>query len=121
MRGSLTGSVVGNILLVLGFSLLVRPRRPPRPQSSFVWLGLILFATLGFCLSGDPGWHGDPERHSLAVSRCPVAIFLLVLYIGVTWWQLRGTAQHVASDGAKESGRCRARSACWPPRPWSPR
>jgi Ca2+:H+ antiporter len=100
VRGSLTGSVVGNILLVLGFSLLVGTgdMRLDR-QSSFVWLGLILVATVGFTLPAIPSWHGDPARHSLAVLSIPVAIFLLVLYIGVTWWQLgRHRAQHVASE-----------------------
>jgi Ca2+:H+ antiporter len=100
VRGSLTGSVVGNILLVLGFSLLVGTgdMRLDR-QSSFVWLGLILVATVGFSLPAIPSWHGDPTRHSLAVLSIPVAIFLLVLYIGVTWWQLgRHRARHVAPD-----------------------
>ena len=100
VRGSLTGSVVGNILLVLGFSLLVGTgdMRLDR-QSSFVWLGLILVATVGFTVPAIPSWHGDPARHSLAVLSIPVAIFLLVLYIGVTWWQLgRHRAQHVASE-----------------------
>ena len=100
VRGSLTGSVVGNILLVLGFSLLVGTgdMRLDR-QSSFVWLGLILVATVGFSVPAIPSWHGDPARHSLAVLSIPVAIFLLVLYIGVTWWQLgRHRAQHVTPE-----------------------
>ena len=100
VRGSLTGSVVGNILLVLGFSLLVGTgdMRLDR-QSSFVWLGLILVATVGFLVPAVPSWHGDPTRHSLTVLSIPVAIFLLVLYVGVTWWQLsRHRARHVASD-----------------------
>jgi Ca2+:H+ antiporter len=36
-----------------------------------------------------PSWHGDPERHSIAVLSIPVAIFLLLLYLGMTWLQLR--------------------------------
>jgi Ca2+:H+ antiporter len=83
VRGSLTGSVVGNILLVLGFSLLfgTGDMRLDR-QSSYVWLGLILVATLGFLVPAVPSWHGDQERHSLAVLSIPIAIFLLV-------WSLR--------------------------------
>jgi Ca2+/H+ antiporter len=99
VRGSLTGSVVGNILLVLGFSLLVGTgdMRLDR-QSSFVWLGLILVATVGLPCRRFRAGTG-PARHSLAVLSIPVAIFLLVLYIGVTWWQLsRHRSQHVASD-----------------------
>jgi Ca2+:H+ antiporter len=100
VRGSLTGSVVGNILLVLGFSLLVGTgdMRLNR-ESSFVWLGLILVATAAFLVPAIPSWRGDPTRHSLAVLTLPIAISLLILYIGVTWWQLRRhRAQHVEPD-----------------------
>jgi Ca2+:H+ antiporter len=100
VRGSLTGSVVGNILLVLGFSLLVGTgdMRLNR-ESSFVWLGLILVATAGFLVPAVPSWSGDPSRHSLAVLSLPVAICLLVLYVGVTWWQLRRHHEgHEASE-----------------------
>jgi Ca2+:H+ antiporter len=100
VRGSLTGSVVGNILLVLGFSLLfgTGDMRLDR-QSSFVWLGLILVATLAFLVPAVPSWHGDAERHALAVLSIPIAIFLLVLYVGVTWWQLRRhRSRHVAAE-----------------------
>jgi Ca2+:H+ antiporter len=100
VRGSLTGSVVGNILLVLGFSLLfgTGDMRLDR-QSSYVWLGLILVATLAFLVPAVPSWHGDEERHSLAVLSIPIAIFLLVLYVGVTWWQLRRhRSRHVAAE-----------------------
>jgi len=100
VRGSLTGSVVGNILLVLGFSLLVGTgdMRLNR-ESSFVWLGLILVATAGFLVPAIPSWSGDPSRHSLAVLSVPIAICLLLLYVGVTWWQLRRShAQHEASE-----------------------
>jgi Ca2+:H+ antiporter len=100
VRGSLTGSVVGNILLVLGFSLLfgTGDMRLDR-QSSYVWLGLILVATLAFLVPAVPSWHGDVERHSLAVLSIPIAIFLLVLYVGVTWWQLRRhRSRHVAAE-----------------------
>jgi Ca2+:H+ antiporter len=90
VRGSLTGSVVGNILLVLGFSLLFgRGDRGVDRSSSFVWLALVAVATLAFLVPAIPSWDGDPERHSLAVLSLPIAGLLLVLYVGVTWWQLR--------------------------------
>jgi Ca2+:H+ antiporter len=90
VRGSLTGSVVGNILLVLGFSLLFgRGDHSVDRDSSFVWLSLVLVATIALLVPAIPSWDGDPERHSLAVLSVPVACLLLVIYVGVTWWQLR--------------------------------
>jgi Ca2+:H+ antiporter len=90
VRGSLTGSVVGNLLLVLGFSLLFgRGDQSVDRQSSFTWLGLVLVATLAFLVPAVPSWHGDPERHSLAVLSLPVSIVVLLVYVSATWWQLR--------------------------------
>ena len=103
VRGSLTGSVVGNILLVLGFSLFFGRGDPSVDrESSFIWLGLILVAALMFLVPAIPGWHGDPERHSLAVLSLPVSIALLVLYVVVTWWQLKRHArQHEAPESSE--------------------
>jgi Ca2+:H+ antiporter len=100
VRGSLTGSVVGNILLVLGFSLFFGRGDPSVDRdSSFLWLALILIAALTFLVPAVPSWHGDPERHSIAVLSLPVSIALLVLYVAVTWWQLRRhSQQHEAPE-----------------------
>jgi Ca2+:H+ antiporter len=90
VRGSLTGSVVGNLLLVLGFSLLFgRGDQSVDRGSSFLWLALVLIATLAFLIPAVPGWDGNPERHSLALLSIPVAVVLLVLYVVATWLQLR--------------------------------
>jgi Ca2+:H+ antiporter len=89
VRGSLTGSVVGNLLLVLGFSLLFGGRGRVDRESSFTSLGLVALATLVFLIPSIPGWTGDPERHSLAVLSLPVSIALLVVYVAVTWYSLR--------------------------------
>jgi len=89
VRGSLTGSVVGNLLLVLGFSLLFGGRGEVDRESSFTSLVLVGFATLLFLIPSIPGWSGDPERHSLAVLSLPIAIVLLIVYVAVTWYSLR--------------------------------
>ena len=65
VRGSLTGSVIGNLLLVLGFSLLFGGRGDIDRQSSFIALGLVAFATMLFLIPSIPGWDGDPDRSSL--------------------------------------------------------
>lgn len=99
VRGSLTGSVIGNLLLVLGFSLLFGGRGEIDRQSSFLALGLIAVTTLILLIPSIPGWSGDPERDSIVNISIPVSIALLLAYVGLTWWSLRRhAALHIASD-----------------------
>jgi Ca2+:H+ antiporter len=99
VRGSLTGSVVSNLLLVLGAALVAGGRGQLDRYSSFLSFGLLAFATVLFLIPSIPGWEGDPDRHSLEVLTVPVSIFLLVVYVGVTWYSLRRhSAMHIASD-----------------------
>jgi Ca2+:H+ antiporter len=99
VRGSLTGSVVGNLLLVLGFSLLFGGSGPLDRESSFTSLALVAFATLLFLVPAIPGLEGDPDRHSIAVLSVPVSIILLLAYVGVTWLALRRHRQlHMAEE-----------------------
>jgi Ca2+:H+ antiporter len=100
VRGSLTGSVIGNLLLVLGFSLLLGGRGELDRFSSFLSFGLILFATALFLIPSVPGWEGDPERHSLAVISLPVSIVLLLVYVSATWFSLQRHAELHVSDEA---------------------
>ena len=104
VRGSLTGSVVSNLLLVLGASLVAGGRGQLDRWSSFLSFGLLAFATVLFLIPAIPGWEGDPDRDSLAALAVPVSIVLLLVYVGVTWYSLRRHARlHVASD-AEVSG-----------------
>jgi len=104
VRGSLTGSVVGNLLLVLGVSLVVGGRGQLDRYSSFLSFGLLGVATLLFLVPAVPGWEGDPDRHSLAVLSVPVSIVLLTIYVVVTWFSLRRhRALHVSSDPTRIS------------------
>ena len=99
VRGSLTGSVIGNLLLVLGFSLLFGGRGEVDRQSSFIALGLVAFAALLFLIPSIPGWDGDPDRSSLEGVSIGVSLVLLVAYLGLTWYSLRRHASlHIASD-----------------------
>jgi Ca2+:H+ antiporter len=89
VRGSLTGSVVGNLLLVLGFSLLFGGRGALDRESTFTSLALVGLAVVVFLVPSIPSWDGDPERDSLAWLSLPVSIFLLLVYLAVTWVALR--------------------------------
>jgi Ca2+:H+ antiporter len=99
VRGSLTGSVIGNLLLVLGFSLLFGGRGEIDRQSSFLALGLVGATTLILLIPSIPGWDGDPDRDSLVDLSIPVSIVLLLAYVALTWYSLRRhAALHIASD-----------------------
>jgi Ca2+:H+ antiporter len=100
VRGSLSGSVIGNLLLVLGFSLLAGGKGNTDRGSSFLSFGLIAVATLLYLVVAIPGWDGNPDRGTLADLTIPVSIALLVLYVGATWYSLRrARRQHVVGDG----------------------
>jgi Ca2+:H+ antiporter len=102
VRGSLTGSVIGNLLLVLGFSLLFGVRGPIDRESSFISLGLVALAALLFLIPAIPGWTGDAERHSIAQLSVPVSLVLLVVYVAVTWFTLRRHRRLHVSDQPSE-------------------
>ena len=59
VRGSLTGSVVGNLLLVLGFSLFVGPATQIDRRSALISIALVLVAVALFLVVAVPGWSGD--------------------------------------------------------------
>ncbi len=104
VRGSLTGSVVGNLLLVLGFSLLAGPRDSLDRVSSFLSFGAIAVAIALFLVPAVPSWHGDPDRHEIAVISVPVSIALLVVYGVVTLYSLRRhRGLHVAEEASSHA------------------
>ena len=99
VRGSLTGSVVGNLLLVLGFSLLFGGRGAFDRASSFLSIGLVGVAAVLLLIPSIPGWDGDPDRSSLARLSVFPSVILLVVYVGVTWFSLRRhRLMHVADE-----------------------
>jgi Ca2+:H+ antiporter len=103
VRGSLTGSVVSNILLVLGLAMLLGREARLDRRSLLLQLGLVFAAVLAFLVPAVPGFHGNPDRHSLALLTIPVAVALLMLYVASTVGNLRRhRAAHtqVARDSA---------------------
>jgi Ca2+:H+ antiporter len=102
VRGSLTGSVVGNLLLVLGFSLLFGGRGELDRESSLVSIALVGLATLLFLVPAVIGWSGNPERESIEQLSIPVSLVLLLVYIGVTWLSLRRHRRLHISDEPPE-------------------
>jgi Ca2+:H+ antiporter len=98
VRGSLAGSVVSNILLVLGAALVVGVDGAPlQRRSLLVQLGLVAFAVVLLLIPSIPGWHGDPNRHSLALLSIAPAIVLLLVYLLVTILGVRRREDHEAS------------------------
>jgi Ca2+:H+ antiporter len=105
VRGSLTGSVVGNLLLVLGFSLFFGGRGALDRASSFLSIGLVGLAAVLFLIPAIPGWSGDPERTELAKLSVIPSVILLVVYVGVTWYSLRRhRLMHVADEAREMQG-----------------
>ncbi|MFL5960101.1 MAG: calcium/proton exchanger [Gaiellaceae bacterium] len=90
VRGSLSGSVISNLLLVYGVSQVAGPdgARIDR-RSLLVQIGLVAAAVVAFAVPVGFGYAGPPERHTVVVASVPVAIVLLLLYLGVVGRNLR--------------------------------
>jgi Ca2+:H+ antiporter len=89
VRGSITGSIVSNLLLVLGLAVIVAEDAVVDRRSLLAQLALVLFAVLLFLVPSVPGWHGDPDRHALFDVSIPIAVWLLAAYLATTWRNLK--------------------------------
>jgi len=89
VRASLAGSIASNLLLVLGFTLLFGQRGSIDRRSAYISLGLVGFTTVALLAAAAPGFHGDPDRRSLATLSVPVAVLLLVVSVTATRYALR--------------------------------
>ena len=103
VRGSLAGSVISNLLLVLGLALAISPTRERQidRRSLMGQLVLVSVAIVLFLVPSIPSWSGDPERHSLAIVTAPIAAALLLVYVVETIRGLRRHRRLHAESGAE--------------------
>ena len=85
VRGSLSGSVISNLLLVFGVTQVVGPDRARLDRRSLLaQIALVGVAVVLFAVPTAIGYTGTPERHAVVAASVPVAIVLLLLYVVVT-------------------------------------
>jgi Ca2+:H+ antiporter len=90
VRGSLTGSVVSNILLVLGAAMIAGGDGRVDARSLRLQLAAVFGAVVLFLITSVPSWDGSsPERHSLYIASIPISIVLLAAYVAITVRNLR--------------------------------
>ena len=95
VRGSLSGSVISNLLLVYGVTQVAGPdgARIDR-RSLLVQVGLVGAAVLAFAVPTVVGYTGPSERHAVVVASIPVAVVLLLLYLAVVGRNLSRHREH---------------------------
>jgi Ca2+:H+ antiporter len=95
VRGSLSGSVISNLLLVYGVTQIAGPdgARIDR-RSLLVQIGLVAAAVVALVIPTTVGYTGPPERHTVVVASVPVAVVLLLLYLAVVGRNLRRHREH---------------------------
>jgi Ca2+:H+ antiporter len=104
VRASLVGSIAGNLLLVLGFTLLFGRRGAIDRPSAYISLGLVGFAALIVLPAAVPGFHGDPDRRALALLSLPLAVVLLVVREVVNRYALQRQRRLFTPDATAETG-----------------
>ena len=89
VRGTITGSVVSNILLVLGIAMIFGGEGKVDARSLRWQLFAVLGAMLLLLVPSIPSWTGGVERHTLFLITLPVAVVLLASYVYITGRNLR--------------------------------
>ncbi len=101
VRGSLTGSVVSNILLVLGAAMIAGGDGKVDARSLRWQLAAVFGAVALLLVVAVPSWSGRPERHSLYLLSIPVSIVLLLAYLVIT---VRNLRIHRAAERKEAAG-----------------
>ena len=90
VRGSLTGSVVSNILLVLGAAMIVGGEGKVDARSLRWQLIAVIGAVVLIAIPSAFSWGGGShERHSLFLLSIPISVVLLASYLVITVRNLR--------------------------------
>jgi Ca2+:H+ antiporter len=103
VRGSLTGSVVSNILLVLGVAMIAGGDGKVDTRSLRWQLAAVFGAVALILIPSVFSWHGAPERRSLFLLSLPIAAVVLAAYLVITIRNLRvhrATERGEASEAA---------------------
>jgi Ca2+:H+ antiporter len=95
VRGAIAGSVVSNILLVLGVAMIAGGDGRVDARSLRWQLFAVFGAMILILIPSIPRWTGDPSRHALYVATLPVAAVLLAAYVVIT---VRNLRIHRAAD-----------------------
>jgi Ca2+:H+ antiporter len=104
VRGSLSGSVISNLLLVFGVTQLAGPDEARIDRRSLlVQLGLVGIAVALFTVPASLGYAGPPERHAVVVASIPVAVALLIIYGVVVGRNLRRHSQKEREGPSEEA------------------
>ena len=102
VRGTITGSVVSNILLVLGIAMIAGGQGTVNARSLGLQLSGVAIAVVLLLATSVAGWHGSPNRSSLVVAGIPAAVALLGVYLWITVKNLR--IHHDAARPAPKVG-----------------
>jgi Ca2+:H+ antiporter len=115
VHASITGSIVGNLLLVLGASLLVgglkngvqdydaQATGMNAASLMLATIGLIVPATFAFLIGGgETSAPGDPEFFQIEALTVGVALLLLVTYAAQTWFFLRSPESPTTAHAPEE-------------------
>ena len=90
VRGSLTGSVVSNILLVLGAAMIAGGEGKVDARSLRWQLVAVAGAVVLIAIPSALSWGGGShERHSLFLVSIPLSVVLLAAYLVFTWRNLK--------------------------------
>jgi Ca2+:H+ antiporter len=101
VRGSLTGSVVSNMLLVLGAAMVAGGDGDVDSRSLRWQLAAVLVAVVLLLVPSVPSWGDNShDSHGLFLLSIPVSVVLLALYLVVT---VRNLRIHRATESTEPS------------------